>query len=166
MSARLERERFAPGAPWSFELPIVAGDENVCLGRETAGPVIEDLSVHGLPDASEVVSSILPKLTDCVQPLDKSQDLRVSHVGPRVGSGGRVVCALATSRGPVPDEVRACASAVLEGARFKAPRSGVGLVSIPIKVFLNGPTATSRPLQLSTRHDFRIARRTAARGRR
>lgn len=135
MSARLERERFAPGAPWSFELPIVASDDGVRLGRETTGPVIEDVSEHGLPDASEVISSLLLKLTDCVQPLDKSQDLRVIHVGARVGSDGTVACALATATYPVPDEVRACTSAVLQMARFKAPRSGVGLVSIPIKVF-------------------------------
>jgi hypothetical protein len=134
MSARLERERFTPGAPWSFELPIVASDGGVRLGRETTGPVLEDLSVHGLSDASEVVTSLLPKLTECVQPLDKSQTLRVIHVGARVGSDGSVACALTTATSVVPDEVRACTSAVLERARFKAPRSGMGLVSIPIKV--------------------------------
>jgi len=136
MSARLERERFTPGAPWSFELPIVASDDGVRLGRETTGPVIEDVSEHGLPDASEVISSLLPKLTDCVQPLDKSKELRVIHVGARVGADGTVTCALATATSSsVPEEVRDCTEAVLKEARFKAPRSGVGLVSIPIKVF-------------------------------
>lgn len=134
MSARLARETYAPGRAWSFELPIAVRSGAVGLGKETTGPEIEDISAHGLPDAGKVVESLLPRLSECVQPVDKSSGLRVIHIGARVGSDGRVSCAVAASAGAVPEEVRTCSRSTLESAKFNAPKSGAGLVSIPVKI--------------------------------
>jgi hypothetical protein len=87
-----------------------------------------------LPDASKVVQGLLPKLSECVQPVDKSAGPRVIHIGARVGSDGRVSCTVATGAGAVPDEVRTCSRSTLESARFGAPKSGAGLVAIPMKI--------------------------------
>jgi len=134
MSSRLGRETFTPGTSWSFELPIAVRAGAVTLGKEAAGPVIEEVSEHGLPDAMKVVHGLLPKLSECVQPVEKSSGLRVIHIGARVGSDGRVSCTVATGAGAVPEEVRTCSRTALEATRFGAPKSGAGLVSIPVKI--------------------------------
>ncbi len=134
MSARLGRETFAPGRSWSFELPVAVRSGAVSLGKETTGPVIEEVSEHGVPDASKVVERLLPKLSECVQPVEKSSGLRVIHLGARVASDGRVSCTVATGAGTVPEEVRTCSKNTLEAARFGAPKSGAGLVAIPMKI--------------------------------
>ena len=134
MSSRLGRETFTPGTSWSFELPIAVRGGAVTLGKETTGPVIDEVSEHGLPDAMKVVQGLLPKLSECVQPVEKGSGLRVIHIGARVGSDGRVSCTVATGAGTVPEEVRTCSRSTLEAARFGAPKSGAGLVSIPVKI--------------------------------
>ncbi|MBX3220743.1 MAG: hypothetical protein KF795_09505 [Labilithrix sp.] len=134
MSARLARESYGPGASWTFELPIAVRGGVVALGKETTGAVIDEVDAQGLPDANKVVETVLPRLSECVQQMDKSSALRVIHVGARVGADGRVACALATGAGSIPEEVRSCSRAALETARFAAPKSGIGLVSIPVKI--------------------------------
>lgn len=134
MGARLARETYAAGPAWTFELPIAVRDGAVTLGKETSGAIIDEVDAQGLPDANKVVQGLLPKLADCAQQLDPSSTLRVIHVGARVGADGRVACALATGAGTIPEEVRVCSRGALESARFGAPKSGVGLVSIPVKV--------------------------------
>jgi hypothetical protein len=134
ISARLARESYDAGRSWSFELPIAFRSGALALGKEASGPMLEDIDTHGLPDASKVVEGLLPKLSECVQPVGKSAGLRVVHVGARVGPDGRVTCALATGVGLVPEEVRTCSRSALESARFSPPKSGTGLVSIPVKI--------------------------------
>ncbi|MBX3214754.1 MAG: hypothetical protein KF850_22145 [Labilithrix sp.] len=139
MGARLARETYAAGPQWTFELPIAVRGGAITLGKETSGAVIDEVDAQGLPDANRVVQGLLPKLSECAQQMEASSTLRVIHVGARVGADGRVACALATGAGAIPEEVRTCSRGALESARFGAPKSGVGLVSIPVKILGKRP---------------------------
>ena len=134
MGARLAREAYEPGAAWTFELPLVVKRGAVALGKEASGPSLDHVETHGLPDGSRVVQSVYPTLSECTQGADAASGLRVLHIGARVGSDGRVVCALAAGATPVPESLRSCAQGKLASVRFAAPPTGSGLVSIPMKI--------------------------------
>ena len=134
MGERLAREAYDPGGAWTFELPVVVKGGAVSLGKDISGPVLDHVETHGLPDGSRVVQAVYPKLSECIQDVDSTSGLRVVHIGARIGADGRVVCALAAAASTVPESLRNCAQGKLASARFAAPPSGVGLVSIPMKI--------------------------------
>lgn len=135
MAARLERERYAPAAePWSVAMPIqVRGGEVVLGSRETKVQELESVETYAMPDAFEVIESLVPALEDCLTGA-RAPALRVVHVGARVGADGKVGCALVTSSTQVPSSTRACLERVLERTSFPPPRRPKGLVSIPIRL--------------------------------
>jgi hypothetical protein len=137
MRARLEREVFPRGAKaWSTALPILVRDAELALGEaRKAAPSIETVESHGLDeDVYPVVVKLLPELYACVRGIDKSADLRVVYVGGRVDAAGRVACSVTSSAAPIDQEIRDCTSRVLMGAKFRPPKRGYGLVSVPLKV--------------------------------
>lgn len=138
MSARLGRETYDARAAWTFELPIAVRGGAIELGKEATGPQIDEIGLHGLSGATKVIQELMPKLDVCAQRVDPHSGLRVLHIGARVGSDGRVSCALATGASSVSEEVRECARRSVESVRFSAPTSREGLVTIPVKILGSG----------------------------
>lgn len=137
MRERLDRETYpASGASWSTPIPIAVKDGALALGETRTTPsAIETIESHGLSEeVYDVVEKLLPDLYGCIQGLDKSSGLRVVYVGGRVGKGGQVECALASSASAVPADKRECLAGVLSRARFKPPKKGTGLLSVPLNV--------------------------------
>lgn len=137
MLTRLDKETYAKrDAPWSFALPILIKDGKLAPGEARATPPsIETIESHGLAeDVYEVVDGLLPDLYACLQGIPKSEELRLVYVGARVGAGGQVECALASAPTSIPNETRTCTAKVLGRAKFRAPKKGYGLVSLPLKV--------------------------------
>lgn len=138
MRERLDRETYrASGSGFSTAIPLVVKDGALGLGEtRTTPPAIETIESHGLSEeVYDVVEALLPELYACMQGLDKSAGLRVVYVGGRVGKGGQVECALASSATAIPEDKRECLAGVLSRAKFKAPKKGYGLVSVPLNVF-------------------------------
>lgn len=137
MRTRLDKETYAKrDAAWSFALPIVIRDAKLAPGEaRTTPPSIETIESHGLAeDVYDVVEALLPDLYGCMQGIPKSGELRMVYVGARIGSTGQVECALASAPRSIPNETRACTSKVLGRAKFRAPKKGYGLVSVPLNV--------------------------------
>ncbi len=135
MRKRVERERYESAPSFTEEIPIAVRKGTVKLGESTEDEVaIDNVETHGIPNALPVIEGLLPALDGCLDALDVSSRLRVVHVGGRVGKDGRVECALATGVSSMSLAVTECVEGVLERARFSPPKSGSGLVSIPIKV--------------------------------
>ena len=106
------------------------------LGRPSSKPLIETIESHGLAeDVYDVIGSLLASLKECLRALPPSPELRVVYVGARVGPSGAVECALASSGAAVPADVNDCAVTAISGARFRPPKRGYGLLSIPLEVF-------------------------------
>lgn len=138
MRERLDRETYArTNSAWTAAVPIAVKDGTLGLGAtRTTPPAIETIESHGLSEeVYDVVEALLPDLYGCMQGLDKSSGLRVVYVGGRVGKSGRVECALASSSSAVPIDKRECLANVLLRAKFKPPKRGYGLVSVPLNVF-------------------------------
>jgi hypothetical protein len=137
MRTRLDREAYPnTAAPWSLALPIVVKDAKLSLGveRDTPG-AIETVESQGLTEeVYDVVESLLPDLYGCMSGIPKSGALRVVYVGARVGAGGQVECALASGPSSIPVETRSCTAKVLSRAKFRPPKKGYGLVSVPLNV--------------------------------
>ena len=137
MRARLDKESYPTrDAPWSYALPLVVKDGKLGPGDVRATPpAIETVESHGLAeDVYDVVDRLLPDLYACMRSAPKSSDLRVVYVGGRVGSAGNVECALASGPGSIPIEIRTCTAKVLGRAKFRAPKKGYGLISVPLNV--------------------------------
>ncbi|MBX3187765.1 MAG: hypothetical protein KF819_12150 [Labilithrix sp.] len=135
MGDRLARERYRAAEPWSYELTIAVRDGAMTRAAPPpTGPAIDTIDTHGVDAPMSMVQGLLRSLDDCVQDMPESDKLRVIYVGGRVGRDGRVECALATSAEALPAPVRACAAGVLMKAKFSPPKSGSGLISIPVKV--------------------------------
>lgn len=137
MRMRLEKETYAKrDAPWSLALPIVVKDAKLSLGEMRDTPsAIETIESHGLAeDVYDVVDGLLPDLYGCVQGIPKSSEMRVVYVGAKVGGSGQVECALASASSSIPVETRTCTAKVLGRAKFRAPKKGFGLVSVPLNV--------------------------------
>lgn len=137
MRTRLEKESYAKrDAPWSFALPLLVKDGKLGPGEARSTPkTIETIESHGLAeDVYDVVDALLPDLYDCVKGLPKSNDMRVVYVGARVGGAGTVECALASAPTSIPVDVRACTAKVFGRAKFRVPKKGYGLVSVPLNV--------------------------------
>jgi hypothetical protein len=133
MSARFAAETFDGGAPWSTSVPVVLRAGALSLDTrapEAAG--IESLETYRMPDAFEVLESLVPELEGCIRGVDRSSGLRSVLVGARVGADGRTQCALASTSGTLPPEVGDCSAGVLRAAKFPAPKGGSGLVLVPI----------------------------------
>jgi hypothetical protein len=137
MRTTLEAERFAEtAAPWVSSLPIVVRDARVTLGAPAAPSqsTLEMVESHGLgDDVYDVVATLVPDLTACLGTAEG-----VAHVGAKVARDGSVACAVATSTQPLSEAVRRCAEGVLVRARFRAPKHGYGLLSLPIVVRRRG----------------------------
>jgi hypothetical protein len=137
MRTRLDKETYAKrDAAWSFALPLLVKDGQLGPGEaRTSPPSIETIESHGLAeDVYDVVEGLLPDLYGCMQGIQKSSDMRVVYVGARVGSGGNVECALTSAPSSIPNETRACTAKVLGRAKFRPPKKGYGLVSLPLNV--------------------------------
>lgn len=137
MRTRLDKESYAKrDASWSFALPLVVKDATLSRGEaRSTPPGIETIESHGLAeDVYDVVEGLLPDLYGCMQGIPKSSDMRVIYVGARVGSGGSVECALASAPASIPAEARTCTAKVFARAKFRAPKKGYGLVSLPLNV--------------------------------
>lgn len=137
MRTRLDKEAFPKSdAAWSLALPLVVKDSKLALGEtRDAPPAIETIESHGLAeDVYDVVEGLLPDLYGCMASVRSSASLRVVYVGARVGSGGQVECAVASGPAAIPAEARACTAKVFSKARFRAPKKGYGLLSVPLNV--------------------------------
>lgn len=137
MRARLDKESYAKrDAPWSYALPLVVKDGKLGPGDVRANPpAIETVESHGLAeDVYDVIDALLPQLYECTRTIPRSSDLRVVYVGGRVGSSGIVECALASSSSNIPVDARTCVAKVFGRAKFRAPKKGYGLVSVPLNL--------------------------------
>lgn len=137
MRTRLDKESYAPlDTPWSFSIPLVLKEGKLGPGETRRAPSsIETIESHGLAeDVYDVIDGLLPDLYGCVKGISKSSDMRVIYVGARVGSGGSVECALASAPTSIPSEARTCTTNVFARAKFRAPKKGYGLVSVPLNV--------------------------------
>jgi hypothetical protein len=137
MRVRLDKESYAKrDAPWSFALPLVVKDGKLGPGDvRSTPPTIETIESHGLAeDVYDVIDALLPQLYECTRGIPRSGDLRVVYVGGRVGSAGNVECALASSPSNIPVDARACVAKVFGRAKFRAPKKGYGLVSVPLNL--------------------------------
>lgn len=133
MSARFATETFDEGTPWSASVPIVLRAGALALDTrppEAAG--IDSIETYRMPDAFEVLESLVPELEACIRGVDRSSGLRSVLVGARVGADGRTQCAVASTSGTLPQEVGDCSAGVLRAAKFPAPKGGAGLVLVPI----------------------------------
>jgi hypothetical protein len=134
MSARFAAERFGEGSATTVAVPIVARRGNVELGTtENGANVIQSVETHRMPDAFDVLESLVPELQVCVRSIDRSSAVRSVVVGARVGGDGRTQCALA-SGAPVtlPAALADCTAKVFQRARFPPPSGGSGLILVPI----------------------------------
>jgi hypothetical protein len=132
MSARLAAERFEPGAPFATAVPVAVRSGSVELGARTSVTVgIESVETHRMPDAFDVLESLVPELQACVRAASSPERAGPSSilVGARVKTDGRTECALAT---PAIPDVSACTTRVFLGAKFPPPKGGPGLVLVPI----------------------------------
>jgi len=137
MRMRLDKEVFPKSeGPWSLALPVVVKDSKLARGElRDMPPAIETIESHGLAeDVYDVVEGLLPDLYGCMSGMTKSADLRVVYVGARIGSAGQVECALASGPASIPAETRACTAKVFSKAKFRAPKKGYGLLSVPLNV--------------------------------
>lgn len=134
MRARLLRERL-PG-PGGVAVPVVVKDDVLAFGElRTNAKTIETVESHGLgEDVYPVVQERLPDLYACVQGVARAEQLRIVYVGGTVGPGGEVTCAVTSSATPLSVEARACVSDALRLARFRPPKRGEGLVTVPLNI--------------------------------
>jgi hypothetical protein len=136
MSARFLETRFSPTrAAWSAAVPVAVRNGVVQLGEAAAAAAASFASIetYRMPDAFDVLESLVPELQACMQGVERSARLRSVLVGARVGADGRTQCALATSES-LPLAVGECTAGVLRGAKFPPPKGGAGLVLVPIAV--------------------------------
>jgi hypothetical protein len=136
MSARLTAEKFDPDAMWTAVVPIAVRGGVVGLGERATGTAgIESVETHRMPDAFEVLESLVPELQSCIRELDKSTGVQTIIVGARVGLDGRPTCALASpNAGVLPPKISACATSAFASAKFPPPKGGPGLVLVPIRL--------------------------------
>lgn len=139
MRTRLDKESYPKrDAAWSLALPIEVKDGKLGRGTLRDSPAaIETIESHGLAeDVYDVVEGLLPALYQCVGSAKSSQlgGARVITVGARVGAGGQVECALASGPSSVPAETRACTEKAFAKAKFRAPKKGYGLLSVPLNL--------------------------------
>lgn len=136
MRARFERETYnATGAAWSTRIPVQVKDGKMMLGGPTPQTSIDTVESRGLAeDVYTVLDDLLPDVKECVRGAGKGAGRRVVIVGARIAKDGAVACAVASSTSPVPDEARGCLANVFGRAHFKAPKKGIGLLSVPIEI--------------------------------
>jgi len=95
----------------------------------------ESVETHRMPDAFDVLETLVPELYACVHEIDRSSGVRTLVVGARVGTDGQTRCALASaSSGVLPAKAADCAAGVFEHAKFPPPKGGPGLVLVPINL--------------------------------
>jgi len=138
MRERLEKQSYPrSGGQWSALLPIVVKDSVVALGEpRTKADVFETIESQGLAeDVYDVIDTLLPSLYACVRGVEHAREMRLIYVGGKVAADGHMTCALASSpSASIAPEVRECTAKVLLGAKFRAPKKGWGLVSVPLNV--------------------------------
>jgi hypothetical protein len=136
MRERVAREAYPPsGGAWTTAIPILVQSATVSFGPAPAKPLIETVESHGLSEEIyDVVDALIPQLKACTASLEKSSMRRVLYVAGRVGRDGHVECSLASSNSAITVEVRDCAARALARARFKPPKRGYGLISVPIEI--------------------------------
>lgn len=138
IASALAKQSFdaAPSAePWTAVVPIVVRAGVVQLGERVpdweigAGP-----ETWNMPDAFQVLESLLPELEGCLRGLERKSGLRTVMIGGRVGPDGRAQCAMASTSGGLPRAVADCSAAVLRNAKFPPPKGGAGLVVVPLTI--------------------------------
>ena len=133
MAARLAKERFAAAPARSIALPIAVHSSALAFGdpaRDVAR--IDSIETTRMPDAFEMLESLVPELQGCLQGAESVAGLKSILVAARVGPDGRAQCALASSNGSLPQRIAECAAGVLRGARFPPPKRGSGIVVVPL----------------------------------
>ncbi|MBX3229505.1 MAG: hypothetical protein KIT84_17195 [Labilithrix sp.] len=132
MRVRVERETFRPtAAEWTVALPIVVRGGAVSLGQVRAPTSIETIESRGLSEELyDVIEGLLPDAKACLRGAPPGPVV----VGAQVKADGAVACALAASASALAPESRRCVADVFTKARFKPPKRGIGLLSVPIEV--------------------------------
>jgi hypothetical protein len=136
MRERLEREVY-PASPsaWSTRMPLAVKAGVVSLGSTVMQTSIDTIESRGLSeDVYTVIDALVPDVKDCVRGSGKSVVRRVVVVGARVAKDGSVACSVASSASSISDDTRGCLATVFSHARFKAPKRGTGLLSLPIEI--------------------------------
>lgn len=136
MRVRLERESYSgTGAAWSARVPIQVKGGKVSLGGPNPSTSINTIESRGLSeDVYDVVEGLLPDVKECVSGTGRGSGRRVVVVGARVAKDGAVACSVASANMPMAEESRGCLTAVFGRAKFKAPKKGTGLLSVPIEL--------------------------------
>lgn len=132
MAGYLSAQRFETSAPQrtSLRVAVRGGQLSLATGpREMAA--IETVETHRMPDAFDVLESLVPKLHACLS----ASGTRSALVGARVEASGRSRCALALgSPEPLSTEAATCAENVFKNATFPPPSGGEGLILVPMRV--------------------------------
>jgi hypothetical protein len=136
MSARLGAESFGPGEPGTEIVPIVLKGGVLALGDRSANvSTLESVETRRMPDAFEVLESLVPKLSACLHDLDRSSGIKSIVVAANIGTNGRARCALVSpATGTLPPKVSSCAVDVFDQAKFPPPKGGPGVILVPLNL--------------------------------
>lgn len=133
MAERFAAEHFDGSAALaSVRVALAAG--KLALGTkapEASG--LQTVETFRMPDAFEVLDSLLPELEGCIRGVDRAGNVRSIVVGARVATSGTTQCALAmSSPEPLPPNAAQCAENVFRRATFPPPAKGPGLILVPM----------------------------------
>jgi hypothetical protein len=136
MSDRLEADTFGPGEPWTEVVPIAIHAGVLGLAERSSNLVaLESVETRRMPDAFDLLESLVPKLQTCLHELDRSSGIRSIVVGAKVGSDGRSRCALASpSSGVLTPKVNACFIDTFAAVKFPPPKGGLGVILVPLNL--------------------------------
>ena len=135
LAERLGREALPPGSGPTLAMTVLFTGGEARLEKSAARrAVLDEVDTRGIDDAGDIIRGLVPDLASCVRQGGSTRGSAVLYVRGRVGRSGEVTCTVATSTQPLPDEVRACAADRLRHAKFAPPRTGKGVVSIPVTI--------------------------------
>jgi hypothetical protein len=135
MSDRLAAASLGSGEPFTEVVPVVLHGGKLGLGERDGSATLESVETRRMPDAFDVLESLVPQLERCIHSLDRSSAIRSIVVAANVGSSGKAQCVLASpSSGGLPESVSACARAAFESAKFPPPTRGSGVILVPLNL--------------------------------
>lgn len=134
MSARFDAERFGEGPQATASVRVaVRGGKVEPDTRARENNLLESVETYRMPNAFDVLESLVPELQTCVHGLDPASGVRSVLVGARVAPDGRTQCAVASGwPSALPASAEECATRTFRRATFPPPAGGPGIILVPI----------------------------------
>jgi hypothetical protein len=133
MSARLMKETFPPGEPWTASVPVVVKGGVLEQGKRAKPSELGSVETHRMDDAFDELETLTPRLSACTHGMDASAGVDALVVAARVERDGKPQCAIAAPfTGTLPRKIVDCATSTFMAAKFPPPKGGLGLILVPI----------------------------------